>query len=161
MRRALVLAIVAIAETGHEPVDNPDTHLELTMVHEGMLLEASGRRLAILMYAAELKFVVVAGLFMAAFLPAVTIDQVRPEVIAFATLVALAIGAVMPGCAISQARATCAGVARWSAATSSSACRMRSPRGVRYLPMAPARAGLLPMSAAPRYLPDRKPLASA
>ena len=39
------------------------------MIHEGMLLEASGPRLAILMYAAELKLVLVAGLFAAAFLP--------------------------------------------------------------------------------------------
>ena len=39
---AAAFAIVAVAETGHEPVDNPDTHLELTMIHEGMLLEASG-----------------------------------------------------------------------------------------------------------------------
>ena len=62
-------AIVAVAETGHEPVDNPDTHLELTMIHEGMLLEASGPRLAILMYAAELKLVLVAGLFVAVFVP--------------------------------------------------------------------------------------------
>ena len=62
-------AIVAVAETGHEPVDNPDTHLELTMIHEGMLLEASGPRLAIFMYAAELKLVLVAGLFAAVFLP--------------------------------------------------------------------------------------------
>ena len=66
---AAAFAIVAVAETGHEPVDNPDTHLELTMIHEGMLLEASGPRLAILMYAAELKLVLVAGLFGAAFLP--------------------------------------------------------------------------------------------
>jgi hypothetical protein len=35
---AAAFGIVAIAETGHEPVDNPDTHLELTMIHEGMLL---------------------------------------------------------------------------------------------------------------------------
>lgn len=62
-------AIVAVAETGHQPVDNPDTHLELTMIHEGMLLEASGPRLAIFMYAAELKLVLVAGLFAAVFLP--------------------------------------------------------------------------------------------
>jgi formate hydrogenlyase subunit 4 len=62
-------AVVAVAETGHEPVDNPDTHLELTMIHEGMLLEASGPRLAILMYAAEVKFVLVVGIFAAAFLP--------------------------------------------------------------------------------------------
>lgn len=66
---AAAFAIVAIAETGHEPVDNPDTHLELTMIHEGMLLEASGRRLALLTYAAQLKLVVVVGLFAAVFLP--------------------------------------------------------------------------------------------
>jgi formate hydrogenlyase subunit 4 len=66
---ALAFGIVALAETGHEPVDNPDTHLELTMIHEGMLLEASGRRLALLTYAAELKLVVVVGLFAAVFLP--------------------------------------------------------------------------------------------
>lgn len=66
---AAAFGLVAVAETGHEPVDNPDTHLELTMIHEGMLLEASGPRLAMLMYAAELKLVLVAGLFVAAFLP--------------------------------------------------------------------------------------------
>ncbi len=66
---AAAFAIVAVAETGHEPVDNPDTHLELTMIHEGMVLEASGRRLAMLMYAAHLKLAVVAGLFIAVFLP--------------------------------------------------------------------------------------------
>lgn len=66
---AAAFLIVAVAETGHEPFDNPDTHLELTMVHEGMLLEASGPRLAMLMYAAELKLVLIAGLFAAAFLP--------------------------------------------------------------------------------------------
>jgi formate hydrogenlyase subunit 4 len=66
---AVAFAIVAVAETGHEPVDNPDTHLELTMIHEGMLLEASGRRLAMLTYAAQLKLVVVVGLFSAVFLP--------------------------------------------------------------------------------------------
>jgi formate hydrogenlyase subunit 4 len=62
-------AIVAVAETGHEPIDNPDTHLELTMIHEGMLLEASGPRLAVLMYTAQLKLVLVAGLAAAAFAP--------------------------------------------------------------------------------------------
>jgi formate hydrogenlyase subunit 4 len=66
---AAAFAIIAVAETGHEPVDNPDTHLELTMIHEGMLLEASGRRLALAMYAAELRLVLVAGLFAAAFFP--------------------------------------------------------------------------------------------
>jgi formate hydrogenlyase subunit 4 len=66
---AAAFLVIAVAETGHEPFDNPDTHLELTMIHEGMLLEASGPRLAMFMYAAELKLVVVAGVFSAAFLP--------------------------------------------------------------------------------------------
>jgi formate hydrogenlyase subunit 4 len=75
---ALAFALIAIAETGHEPVDNPDTHLELTMVHEGMLLEASGRRLAILSYAAELRMVLVAAVFAAAFLPFGSAAEVAP-----------------------------------------------------------------------------------
>ena len=48
------------------------------MIHEGMLLEASGRRLALLMYAAELKLVVVAGLFSAAFLPVGMATELTP-----------------------------------------------------------------------------------
>jgi formate hydrogenlyase subunit 4 len=43
---------VIVAETGRQPVDNPDTHLELTMVHEGPLLEYAGRELAYLQWAA-------------------------------------------------------------------------------------------------------------
>ena len=37
------LALVVVAETGRQPVDNPDTHLELTMIHEGPVLEYAGR----------------------------------------------------------------------------------------------------------------------
>jgi formate hydrogenlyase subunit 4 len=104
---AMAFAIVAIAETGHEPVDNPDTHLELTMIHEGMLIEASGRRLALLTYAAELKLVVVAGLFAAAFLPIgaaadLTVAGVTVGLaVAFAKLVvaALALGMLDAGMA--------------------------------------------------------------
>jgi formate hydrogenlyase subunit 4 len=86
---ASAFAIVAVAETGHEPVDNPDTHLELTMIHEGMLLEASGPRLAILMYAAELKLVLVAGLFAAAFLPMGTAADLSPASLVVAIVAAL------------------------------------------------------------------------
>jgi formate hydrogenlyase subunit 4 len=75
---AAAFAIVAVAETGHEPVDNPDTHLELTMIHEGMILEASGRRLGMLMLASWLKLVVVVGLFSAVFLPAGMATEVTP-----------------------------------------------------------------------------------
>jgi formate hydrogenlyase subunit 4 len=66
---AAAFAIVVLADTGHLPVDNPDTHLELTMVHEGMLLEASGRRLALLMLAAHLRQALLLALFLAAFAP--------------------------------------------------------------------------------------------
>jgi formate hydrogenlyase subunit 4 len=48
----VALMLVVIAETGRQPVDNPDTHLELTMVHEGPLLEYAGRDLALLQWAA-------------------------------------------------------------------------------------------------------------
>lgn len=51
----LAFIFVAIAEMGRIPVDNPDTHLELTMIHEGMLLEYSGRHLAVLTWAAQIK----------------------------------------------------------------------------------------------------------
>ena len=92
---ALLLAmvafgIVAIAETGHEPVDNPDTHLELTMIHEGMLLEASGRRLALFMYASQLKLVVVLGLFAAAFLPFGAADAISGPALALGIVAVLA-----------------------------------------------------------------------
>jgi formate hydrogenlyase subunit 4 len=83
-------AIAAVAETGHEPFDNPDTHLELTMVHEGMLLEAAGPRLAMLMYAAELRLVVVASLFAAAFLPFGMASELTPLAVAVALVTAVA-----------------------------------------------------------------------
>jgi Formate hydrogenlyase subunit 4 len=49
----LAFALVALAESGRQPIDNPDTHLELTMVHEGPLLEYAGRDLACLQWAAS------------------------------------------------------------------------------------------------------------
>jgi formate hydrogenlyase subunit 4 len=53
---ALAAFMVAIvAETGRVPVDNPDTHLELTMIHEGMILEYSGRYLALMEWAHYIK----------------------------------------------------------------------------------------------------------
>jgi formate hydrogenlyase subunit 4 len=49
---ALAFLLVVLAETGRQPIDNPDTHLELTMIHEGPLLEYAGRELAYLQWAA-------------------------------------------------------------------------------------------------------------
>ena len=51
----VALVIVALAENARIPVDNPATHLELTMVHEAMVLEYSGRHLAMIEMAAALK----------------------------------------------------------------------------------------------------------
>ena len=63
------LAIVTIAETGRIPVDNPSTHLELTMIHEAMILEYSGPDLALVELAAHLRLVVFLGLLANLFFP--------------------------------------------------------------------------------------------
>src|SRR5574341_514406 len=63
------LFIVALAETGRVPVDNPATHLELTMIHEAMVLEYSGRYLALVEWAAGLKLLVFLTLIANIFAP--------------------------------------------------------------------------------------------
>ena len=63
------LIIVAIAENARIPVDNPATHLELTMVHEAMVLEYSGRHLAMIDLASSLKLLAYASLIICLFLP--------------------------------------------------------------------------------------------
>jgi formate hydrogenlyase subunit 4 len=63
------LIIVAIAENGRIPVDNPATHLELTMVHEAMVLEYSGRHLAMLELAAAVKLLLYLSLIGCIFAP--------------------------------------------------------------------------------------------
>lgn len=63
------LVLVAIAETGRIPVDNPDTHLELTMIHEAMILEYSGRHLALMEWAAQIKLVLYGALIANVFFP--------------------------------------------------------------------------------------------
>jgi len=65
----LALMAVALAENARLPVDNPATHLELTMVHEAMLLEASGRHLALWEAQAALKLTLWLALLAAIFLP--------------------------------------------------------------------------------------------
>jgi len=61
--------IVAIAENTRIPVDNPATHLELTMVHEAMILEYSGRHLALIEWAASLKLLLYISLLTTIFAP--------------------------------------------------------------------------------------------
>jgi formate hydrogenlyase subunit 4 len=66
----VALFIVLLAETGRVPVDNPDTHLELTMIHEAMLLEYSGRHLAFIEWGASVKQLVLMAVLVNIFLPA-------------------------------------------------------------------------------------------
>jgi len=65
----VALIIVAIAENARVPVDNPATHLELTMVHEAMVLEYSGRHLAMIELAASLKLLLYISLIACIFVP--------------------------------------------------------------------------------------------
>jgi formate hydrogenlyase subunit 4 len=66
---AVAFALVILVETGRQPIDNPDTHLELTMIHEGPLLEYAGRDLAYLHWAAAARHWVVLLLGAELFLP--------------------------------------------------------------------------------------------
>jgi formate hydrogenlyase subunit 4 len=65
----IALIVVAIAENARIPVDNPATHLELTMVHEAMVLEYSGRHLALIDLSAQLKLLLYVSLIACLFLP--------------------------------------------------------------------------------------------
>src|SRR5215831_15786492 len=65
----LALFIVTLAETGRLPIDNPATHLELTMIHEAMVLEYSGRYLALIEWAASLKLLIFFSLLSNLFVP--------------------------------------------------------------------------------------------
>jgi formate hydrogenlyase subunit 4 len=66
---ALAFVLVILLETGRQPIDNPDTHLELTMIHEGPLLEYGGRDLAFLHWAAAARHWVMLVLGAQLFLP--------------------------------------------------------------------------------------------
>jgi len=65
----LAFVLIALAETGRIPVDNPATHLELTMIHEAMILEYSGRYLALIEWASMMKLFLFIMLGIAAFAP--------------------------------------------------------------------------------------------
>jgi formate hydrogenlyase subunit 4 len=65
----LAFVLIALAETGRVPVDNPATHLELTMIHEAMVLEYSGRHLALIEWAKMMKLLLFMALGIAAFAP--------------------------------------------------------------------------------------------
>jgi formate hydrogenlyase subunit 4 len=96
LRVSLALALVALlavalAENGRMPVDNPATHLELTMVHEAMILEASGRHLALWELASALRLALWLALLAAVFLP---FGTAPPGFAPLAWLIGLALWAV-------------------------------------------------------------------
>ena len=74
--------IVMIAETGRLPVDNPATHLELTMIHEAMILEYSGRWLALVEWASAMKLTLFMALLANLFLPWGVTTLVTPGALA-------------------------------------------------------------------------------
>ena len=74
LRPSLAFALLAyimvhLTETGRVPVDNPSTHLELTMIHEAMILEYSGRHLALIEWAGMMKLFIFSSLGIAVFCP--------------------------------------------------------------------------------------------
>ena len=78
---ALAMALVAVAETGRVPIDNPATHLELTMTHEAMILEYSSRHLALMEWAAMMKLLLYAVLLVNLFIPwGVGLDFTPPAI---------------------------------------------------------------------------------
>ncbi|MCA2226736.1 respiratory chain complex I subunit 1 family protein [Nonomuraea aurantiaca] len=100
---AVALAVVTIAESGRIPVDNPSTHLELTMIHEAMILEYAGPDLALIEWASAMRLTVMLGLFTGLFAPAgIATAGAGPimllvAVVAFALKVALLGGVLAAG----------------------------------------------------------------
>src|SRR6266478_5119966 len=94
------LFIVLLAETGRIPVDNPATHLELTMIHEAMILEYSGRYLALIEWSASIKQLVLMALLVNVFFPIGIATDFSPAALGLSLLwfmakVALLAGAVV------------------------------------------------------------------
>ncbi|MBF0532236.1 MAG: NADH-quinone oxidoreductase subunit H [Candidatus Omnitrophica bacterium] len=85
------LFLILLAENGRIPVDDPATHLELTMIHEVMILDYSGRDLAAMLYGAMLKFLIFAGILVPLLVP-VRLGQAFPDLLVFtAGLIAIAV----------------------------------------------------------------------
>ncbi len=80
------LFIVLLAETGRIPVDNPATHLELTMIHEAMILEYSGRYLALIEWSASVKQLVLMALLVNIFFPVGMAAELTPAALGLSFL---------------------------------------------------------------------------
>ena len=83
--------MVAMVENSRMPIDDPKTHLELTMVHEVMILDHSGVDLAYMLYAAAMKLFVFSGILVSIIIPVRTGDVVTDMTIFFGGMLGLAI----------------------------------------------------------------------
>jgi formate hydrogenlyase subunit 4 len=95
----IAFTMVSLAENARIPVDNPTTHLELTMIHEAMLLEYSGRHLALMEWAAALKLFAYSCAGLALFFPW-GIAQANDQVALFLALPVLAAKLALGGFAL-------------------------------------------------------------
>jgi len=93
----VAFTMVSLAENARVPVDNPETHLELTMIHEALILEYSGRHLALLEWAASLKLFAYSCMGLALFFPWGVAEAHAPLALLLALpvlIVKLAIGGI-------------------------------------------------------------------
>jgi formate hydrogenlyase subunit 4 len=101
MLAAVALAVVTIAETGRIPVDNPSTHLELTMIHEAMVLEYAGPDLALVEWASAMRLTLLLGLLANLFAPwgiaETSVAMLPVALLAFTAKVALLAGLLAAG----------------------------------------------------------------
>lgn len=99
----VALILVGIAETGRVPVDNPATHLELTMIHEAMILEYTGRHLAMIELAAQLKLMIYAVLVANLFFPwGIAVANTPADWLVAATLLAIKLGLLGVALAVAE-----------------------------------------------------------
>ncbi|MEX2980429.1 respiratory chain complex I subunit 1 family protein [Streptomyces sp. C36] len=96
------LAVAVLAETGRLPVDNPTTHLELTMVHEAMVLEYAGPDLALVELGAQMRLAVLLGLLASLAAPWGIATTARPAAVALALLL-LAVKVALLGAVLAAA----------------------------------------------------------
>ncbi len=96
---AVAFGVVIVAETGRLPVDNPSTHLELTMIHEAMVLEYSGRDLAMVELASWSRLAILLGLGVNLFVPWGVATTVAPGALALG-VVALVVKVCVLGAAL-------------------------------------------------------------
>ena len=94
---AISLFIIIIVETSRIPVDNPETHLELTMIHEGMILEQSGKNLALMELSAAVKMTVLMALLINLIAPFGLTSTLTIAGIIIATIAFVVKGSILAG----------------------------------------------------------------